>query len=69
MKRNAKDKVDRMAFIKMTIEQPEDTIKFLESIIKDLKQVSKQKKTFKIVKILRKLLFLSEQTIYKDYYF
>ena len=66
MRKNEETKVNRMAFIQMSIEQPEQGAKFLDKMSKRLK---KAKNNQEVVEILKDTLFLSEQTIYKDYYF
>ena len=64
MKKNEKQKISRIAFTKMAIDNPENAVVFLETKIKKFK---KCKGTVDTVKALSDLLFLSEQTIYKDY--
>jgi len=64
MRKNEKDKVNRMAFIKMIIDNPENAEEYLKKQIKIFRQC---KGTQDTVESLSKLLFLSEQTIYKDY--
>ena len=66
MRKNQETKVNRMAFIQMCIEQPEQGAKFMDKMSKRLK---KAKNNQEVVSILKDTLFLSEQTIYKDYYF
>ena len=66
MKKNEETKVNRMAFIQMSIEQPEQGANFL---IEKAKRLKKAKNNQEVVDILKDTLFLSEQTIYKDYYF
>lgn len=66
MKKNKQTKINRVAFTKMSIEQPIKGAEFLEEKAKRLK---KAKNNQEVVEILKDTLFLSEQTIYKDYYF
>ena len=54
-----------MAFIKMSIEQKDEGANFL---IDKAKKLQKAKNTQEVVEILKDTLFLSDQTIYKDYY-
>jgi len=64
MKKSEKDKINRLAFIRMTIDNPENAVRYLNEQMKVFK---KCKGTSETVKALSELLFLSEQTIYKDY--
>jgi len=63
MNKNKSDKVRRMAFIQMCIEQPDAGSEYLKDIASKL---SKAKKTPEIIEHLKKILFLSECTIYRD---
>ena len=63
MKKNEQDLINRMAFVQMCIEQPKEGAKYLKELA-DKMEVSK--KTPEIIRHLKKVLFISECTIYRD---
>jgi ABC-type hemin transport system substrate-binding protein len=63
MKKNKTDLINRMAFIQMCVEQPEKGSAYLMDIARQMKKL---KRTPDILKQLKKVLFISEYTIYRD---
>jgi prophage antirepressor-like protein len=63
MKKNKTDLINRMAFIQMCVEQPKEGAKYLMDIAKQMKKTNR---TPDILKQLKKVLFISESTIYRD---
>lgn len=64
MKKDDKDKNERLAFIQLAIDNPEEAGDIL---IKKGKELKRLRKTNQIVSFLKGYLYLSEQTIWKDY--
>ena len=63
MKKNKEDQVNRMAFIQMCIEQPEQGANYIKDIAS---KIGQSKKTPEIIGHLKQILFISECTIYRD---
>ena len=63
MKKNKEDQVNRMAFVQMCIEQPQEGKKYIQDIAN---KIGKSKKTPEIIRHLKKIMFISECTIYRD---
>jgi len=63
MKKNYIDKVNRKAFIQLSIESPKEGAKHLEKLSK---KMAKCNKTCDVIDCLKELLFISQATIYND---
>lgn len=55
---------DRQRFIQEAINSPDDTVKRISKTIRKLKR---EKRVSRQVELLADILFLSEQTIWRDY--
>ena len=64
MIKNGKDKANRIAFVHLCIDNPEEGERYLKKMAK---KIGKTKKTTETVKCLRDILFVSEWTIYRDF--
>ncbi len=63
MRKNYTDKINRKAFIQLSIENPKEGAKHLNKISKKLSECNK---TCDVIDCLKELLFISQATIYND---
>lgn len=63
MKRNEKDKINRISFVQLCVDNPKDGAEYLKDMAN---KMSECKKTSQIIERLKQVLFISQSTIYRD---